>query len=145
MSEATGHEEEASSRAELARTRATAFMRAPRSLYGWALSYLRPYKLLVGSILGVSGLEVVLGVLKPWPLKVLVDNVLAGQRRLPLLGDVEPADALLLGCAAYFVLHVLTEINAAVHTQLQVGIGQRIVADLRQALFAHLQACSRRS
>jgi len=144
QSEATGHEEEAKSPAELARSKATAFMHAPGSLYGWALSYLRPYKLLVASILGVSGLEVVLGLLKPWPLKVLVDNVLAGKRDLPLVGELDPALGLLLGCAAYTLLHVVNEVNAALHTQLQVGIGQRIVADLRKALFAHLQSLSLR-
>lgn len=143
--DATGsEEEEALSPAELARTKATAFLRAPGSLYLWALAYLRPYKLLVGAILSVSGLEVVLGLLKPWPLKVLVDNVLAGKSRVPLLGEVSAAQGLSLGCCAYFLLHVLAELNAAVHTQLQVGIGQRIVADLRRALFAHLQSLSLR-
>ena len=142
--EATDREEQTPSAAELARSRATAFLRAPRSLYLWALAYLRPYKLLVATILSVSGLEVVLGLLKPWPLKVLVDEVLAGKSSLPFFGDVSAAEGLLLGCAAYFALHVLSEINAAVHTQLQVGIGQRIVADLRRELFAHLQSLSLR-
>jgi ABC-type multidrug transport system fused ATPase/permease subunit len=118
--------------------------RATQSLYRWALSYLRPYKALVAAILSVSGLEVVLGVLKPWPLKYLVDNVLAGKRELPLLGALSPERALFAGCAAYLVLQVLNELNAATHTQLQVGIGQRVVADLRQHMFAHLQSLSLR-
>ena len=118
--------------------------RATQSLYRWALSYLRPYKALVAAILSVSALEVVLGVLKPWPLKYLVDDVLVGKSELPLVGTLTPERALFGGCAAYFVLHVLIELNAATHTQLQVGIGQRIVADLRQHMFAHLQSLSLR-
>ncbi|MEY4576014.1 MAG: hypothetical protein RL701_717, partial [Pseudomonadota bacterium] len=130
--------------AERARGRLTAWSRAPKSLYLWALSYLRPYKASVALILFVSGLEVLLGLLKPWPLKYLVDNVLAGNSTLPYLGKLPAQDALLLGCGAYLVFHVLNEVNAAVHTQLQVGIGQRIVADLRRQMFAHLQSLSLR-
>jgi len=132
------------SHAERLRGRTTAWARAPRSLYLWALSYLRPYKLLVALILTVSGLEVLLGLLKPWPLKYLVDNILVGNSKLPWIGAVEPQHGLLIGCGAFCLLHVLNELNAAMHTQLQVGIGQRIVADLRQQLFAHLQSLSLR-
>lgn len=121
-------------------------VRAVESLHLWALSYLRPYKWRVAALLFISGLEVLLGVLKPWPLKYLVDNVLARQPSLtlPWVGELNAPDALLLGCGVYFVLHVLNDVNAASHTQLQVGIGQRIVADLRQHLFAHLQSLSLR-
>ncbi|MET0391189.1 MAG: ABC transporter ATP-binding protein [Polyangiales bacterium] len=124
--------------------RETAWARAPSSLYLWALSYLRPYKLSLAAILGVSLLEVLLGLLKPWPLKYLVDNVLSSRRELPFIGHVAPEEALLIGCGVYFVLHLLFDVNAALHTQLQVGIGQRVVADLRQHLFAHLQSLSLR-
>jgi ATP-binding cassette, subfamily B, bacterial len=128
---------------ERARQRTTAFLRAPKSLYVWALSYLAPYRVWVAVLLGLSASEVVLGVLKPWPLKLLVDNVLGG-RSLGAWSRLDRDELLLLGCGAYFVLHLLNEINAALHTRLQVGIGQRVVADLRQHLFAHMQSLSLR-
>jgi ATP-binding cassette, subfamily B, bacterial len=125
---------------ERARLRTTAFLRAPKSLYLWALGYLRPYRWYVALLLLLSLTEVVLGVLKPWPLKLLVDNVL-GERSI---GTLTRQELLIVGCASYFVLHLLNEINAALHTRLQVGIGQRVVADLRQHLFAHMQSLSLR-
>jgi ATP-binding cassette subfamily B protein/subfamily B ATP-binding cassette protein MsbA len=131
------------SKVERARQRTTAFLRAPKSLYIWALSYLRPYRLWVVALLTLSGTEVLLGVLKPWPLKLLVDNVLGG-RPLPMLDAFDRHELLLLGCAGYFVLHLLNEVNAALHTRLQVGIGQRVVADLRGHLFSHMQSLSLR-
>jgi ATP-binding cassette subfamily B protein len=130
---------------ERARARTTAFLRAPKSLYLWALSYLRPYRLGVAGLLALSASEVVLGVLKPWPLKLLVDDVLAGHAAgKGVMSRFTPHDALIFGCVAYFVLHFLNELNAALHTRLQVGIGQRVVADLRQHLFAHMQSLSLR-
>ena len=128
---------------EHARERTTAFLRAPKSLYLWALGYLRPYRLWVALLLTLSGTEVLLGVLKPWPLKLLVDNVL-GEHSLPVLRSLDRHELLIFGCAGYFVLHLLNELNAAVHTRLQVGIGQRVVADLREHLFSHMQSLSLR-
>jgi ATP-binding cassette, subfamily B, bacterial len=131
------------SRVERARQRTTAFLRAPKSLYMWALSYLQPYRLGVAALLTLSMTEVLLGVLKPWPLKLLVDNVLGGAS-LRLLASFDRQELLFLGCAGYFLLHLLNEINAALHTRLQVGIGQRVVADLREHLFSHMQSLSLR-
>lgn len=131
------------SKLERARQRTTAFLRAPKSLYLWALSYLRPYRLGVAALLTLSATEVLFSVLKPWPLKLLVDNVLGGQP-LPVLSTFDRHDMLLIGCASYFVLYLLNEINAALHTRLQVGIGQRVVADLREHLFSHMQSLSLR-
>jgi ABC-type multidrug transport system fused ATPase/permease subunit len=112
-------------------------------MYLWALSYLRPHKRSVAALLTLSACEVALGVLRPWPLKFLVDDVLSS-RRSEDVTQLGPEFALLLGCGAYLLLHILNEANSALHTQLQVGIGQRLVVDLRQRLFAHLQSLSLR-
>jgi ABC-type multidrug transport system fused ATPase/permease subunit len=120
--------------------------KAPRSmpLYAWALSYLRPYKGPVAGLVAMSGLEVIVGVLRPWPLKFLVDDVLSGRSSSPYVEQFGRHAALVAACAGYFFLHVLNEANAAGHTQLQVSIGQRLVADLRQRMFEHLQSLSLR-
>ncbi|HEX4352352.1 MAG TPA: ABC transporter ATP-binding protein, partial [Polyangiales bacterium] len=113
-------------------------------MYLWALSYLRPYKRSVATLLTLSGFEVALGVCRPWPLKFLVDDVLSG-RKAPYVTQLGgPERALLVGCFAYLLLHILNEANSAFHTQLQVTIGQRLVLDLRQRMFAHLQSLSLR-
>jgi ATP-binding cassette, subfamily B, bacterial len=112
-------------------------------IYLWALSMLRPYKRSLAGLLTLSACEVALGVLRPWPLKFLVDDVLSDHRSA-YATRIGPETALLLGCCAYLLLHVLNEANSALHTQLQVGIGQRLVIDLRQRMFAHLQSLSLR-
>jgi len=114
------------------------------SLYAWALSYLRPYRRPVAALLTLSALEVVVGLLRPWPLKVLVDDVLSGGAGSTYVQRFGRETALLLACVGYFLLHLINEANAASHTQLQVSIGQRLVADLRQRMFTHLQSLSLR-
>ena len=91
--------------------------------------------------------EIVLAALAPWPLKVLVDNVL-GNTALPA-----PLDALLPAAIADsaggllivvvgtgLLVQLGAEIVRMTHTQMQVQMGQRIVYALREQLLAHLQA-----
>jgi hypothetical protein len=51
---------------------------------------------------------------------------------------------LALGCVAYLVFHYASEFISVAHTQMQQSIGQRLIFDLRQKLFAHLQSLSLR-
>ena len=46
------------------------------SLVSWTLSFLRPYRLRVVAIAILSIAEIVMAALAPWPLKLVVDNVL---------------------------------------------------------------------
>ncbi|HKP56690.1 MAG TPA: ABC transporter ATP-binding protein [Polyangiales bacterium] len=114
-------------------------------LYRWALSYLWPYRrtsLLLGLI---SALEVLLGLLRPWPLKLLVDYGLRPEHPRPsYLPAFESETFLMLGCAAYLAVNAAAELMSAGHTQLQVTLGQRLVVDLRQQMFQHLQSLSLR-
>jgi ABC-type multidrug transport system fused ATPase/permease subunit len=94
-------------------------------------------------------LQICLGLLVPWPLKILVDNVL-GQEPMPSwLGNFMPAalinsrGALLIAvCLAGLVAGLMSELISMAHTQVQVGIGQRMVLDLRRDLFSHLEKLS---
>jgi ABC-type multidrug transport system fused ATPase/permease subunit len=115
-------------------------------LYRWALSYLRPYRGSVWLLLLVSAAEVMLGLLRPWPLKWIVDYVLQPNRGpAPLhLPEFGVETALILGCVAYLVANGAAELMSAWHTQLQVTLGQRLVVDLRQQMFSHLQSLSLR-
>ena len=117
------------------------------TLARWALSFLHPYR---GRVLAVAALalaEIGLVALSPWPLKVVVDNILGGLPVPRLLssflppGVSENAVALLfIIVAAGLLIQVASQVARMVNTQLQIDMGQRIVYDLRSRLLAHLQA-----
>ncbi|MGE0444198.1 MAG: ABC transporter ATP-binding protein [Vicinamibacterales bacterium] len=121
------------------------------SVAAWTLALLRPYRGRVTAIALLIGVETALAALAPWPLKVVVDNVLGGQPLPPWLAGVTSSITggrvvalLLLIVVAGLLLQLFAEVVTMVHTQLQVGAGQRIVYDLRARLLGHLQALSLR-
>src|SRR5512141_1106581 len=117
------------------------------SLARWIGSYMRPYRGRLAALAVLSIVEVGVGVLTPWPLALVVDNVLGRHpwpgvlnRWLPSI-DGHSA-ALLLGVVLFggLVVQIADQIISTFHTQVQVETGQRMVYDLRSRLFAHLQA-----
>jgi ABC-type multidrug transport system fused ATPase/permease subunit len=121
------------------------------SLARWIASYMRPYRWRLALLTLVSVVEVAVGALAPWPLKVVVDNVLsrrpmpAGILHLSTLGNhVSPATLLGIVLLAGLVLQILDQWVSMLHTQIQVETGQRMVFDLRARLFAHLQSLDMR-
>ncbi len=112
---------------------------------------MRPYRwrLLLLAVLSIA--EVGLGALSPWPLKVVVDNVLTARPlphwiaavTAPIGGHRAPV-LLAFVLVAGLILQIVNEIVSMVHTQVQVDTGQRMVFDLRARLFAHLQSLDMR-
>jgi ABC-type multidrug transport system fused ATPase/permease subunit len=96
--------------------------------------------------------EILVGLLVPWPMKILVDNVLGGVTMPAWLGVLTNTFsigggkiALLVAvCVAGLLIGLLSELVSLGHTQLQVNVGQRMVLDLQRHLFAHLQKLSLR-
>lgn len=123
-----------------------------RKLYRWLLGYGLPYRAAFVIFVGLMILEILVGLLVPWPMKILVDNVLGGETMPAWLGDL--TNTLSLGggkvallvavCVAGLIIGLLSELVSLGHTQLQVNIGQRMVLDLQRHLFAHLQKLSLR-
>ena len=121
-------------------------MKDRRPLVPWTLSFLRPYRWRVAAYAVLSVLEVGLGVLAPWPLKVVVDNVLDG-RPLPAAVaawltpwlDSDPVRLLALVVLGGVALQMANQAVSAWHTQVMVETGQRMVLDLRRRLFDALQ------
>lgn len=121
------------------------------SLIGWVASLLRPYRVRVILISSLSLLQIGMNLLAPWPLKMVVDNVLSAlplHPRLdaivrPLVGD-SAVSLLVLIVIGGLVLNVLTEVVRMLHTQVTVDTGQRIVYSLREQLLGHLQALALR-
>src|SRR4051812_131993 len=106
----------------------------------------RPYRgpLAVGGalVLVVAATDI----LTPWPLKVVVDNVLRGNPLSGVIGQLfgslpgSGEDAILT--AAVVLLVALVLVNAAadyLSSYVLDGIGQRVMADLREDVFLHLQ------
>ena len=49
------------------------------SLLSWTLSSLRPYKRQAVLLSVLLAIQIALGALQPWPLKLIIDNVLGDQ------------------------------------------------------------------
>jgi ATP-binding cassette subfamily B protein/subfamily B ATP-binding cassette protein MsbA len=107
------------------------------------LPYLRPYRwrfvwALVQVFL-IAGFDL----LKPWPLQIVIDHVLGGK---PLaiggLASAAPSALLILACVGLVVVNMGSGLFALLHNYTTIGIGQRMVNDLRGALYGHLQRLS---
>jgi len=107
--------------------------------------YLRPHRaafaVALAQVLLISACEL----LKPWPLKLIVDHVLGD---LPLTFGattaVAPATLLLGSCVGLVVLYVALAGLQLAANATTIGIGQRMVADFRRDLYEHLQRLSPR-
>src|SRR5690242_2345683 len=112
--------------------------------YGWKLlPYLRPYWWRVAwallQVLLIAGFEL----LKPWPLQVVIDNVLGGKPfPAATLASTSPTGLLLLACFGIIIVHLGAGALTLLHNYTTIGVGQRMVNDLRGALYAHLQRLS---
>lgn len=109
-------------------------------LVGKLLPFLRPYAGLVAlalaQVLIMTGFEL----LKPWPLKVVIDHVL-GDKPFPW-GDVPKLPLLLGACVAIVLATAGAGLLKLWHNNTSIGVGQSMVNDLRAALYAHLQRLS---
>ncbi len=91
-------------------------------------------------------------VLKPWPLKFLVDHVLREQPMTPavadavaiLPGSTTPENLITWCVTATVVLFVLTKLFLLLSACANLAFGQRMVYDLASDLFGHLQRLSLR-
>ena len=120
--------------------------RADGPLLAWMAPYLRPYRARLGALSGLLLVEVVLGALQPWPLALVLDYVLGG-RPLPAwaaqwagpLTTQDRVTMLVVVVLAGVGLSLLNQLVTLQTTQIQVDTGQRLVYDLRNKLFQHLQ------
>ena len=121
------------------------------SLAAWTLSYMRPYRVRMAALAAIALVQIALGLLSPWPLKLVVDNVLGGQPLPPVLQGPIAAIAgdsrlgiLVVVVAAGLLLQLIGQVVAMTNTQVQVDTGQRMVYSLRERLLTHLQSLSLR-
>ena len=103
---------------------------------------LRPYRwMLAGSMLAML-VETLMRILEPWPLKLVLDNVIPDAGQASTLWGLSDG-ALLALCAAAVI--VFAGIRAAAAYLSTVGtalVGSRVLTDVRGRLFAHVQRLS---
>ena len=110
------------------------------------LPYLRPRWTLAVLSAVVTLLSVGIGLLMPWPLKVVIDNVL-GQRPLPStlaawLGSLDQAVLLAVAVAAGLILALLSNALAVATSYLKTTLEQGIILDFRSDMFRHAERLS---
>jgi ATP-binding cassette, subfamily B, bacterial len=107
------------------------------------LRYLWPYRvsftIALCQVLVISACEV----LKPWPMKVVIDNVLSGK---PLTwafaASYTNETILLLSCISLVLVYLLLGGLTVINNYTTIKIGQRMVNDFRSDLYSHLQRLS---
>jgi ATP-binding cassette, subfamily B, bacterial len=114
------------------------------------LRYVWPHWRGLGTVLVAMALAIGLDVLRPWPTKLLVDQVLGHQpvptplnRFLAALPGAHGLEGLLVWVCVSTVLIFLTRMLISMASTLaSVGLGQRMSYDLGADLFLHVQRLS---
>jgi len=107
------------------------------------LAALRPYRGLflfsLAQVVLIGGAEL----LKPWPLKIIIDNVVG---RKPItwtpFASWTPEQLLMGACLTMVGIYVVLGLLNLVNNHTTIRIGQSMVNDLRGALYNHLQRLS---
>jgi ATP-binding cassette subfamily B protein/subfamily B ATP-binding cassette protein MsbA len=108
------------------------------------LTYLKPYRGTFLFSLCLVGLVSAFELLKPWPLKMAVDQII-GKQPLIIYGHTIPFGAIAAGMQLAIVLglllftHIMTGLVQLLNNYLTIRIGQNMVQDFRCELFDHLQ------
>jgi ATP-binding cassette subfamily B protein len=95
-------------------------------------SLFRPYKVRLGSVLGLIALSALLGIVSPFLLREVIDTALPR------------ADTTLLGwlVGGMVAISIATGVLGVGQTWLSNMVGQRVMHDLRAAVYRHLQRLS---
>jgi ATP-binding cassette subfamily B protein/subfamily B ATP-binding cassette protein MsbA len=124
-----------------------------RKLSPWTLLrrvsvYLRAHRARFAGGIGLVLLGIAFEVIKPWPIAIVFDSVLA-QKPVrpvlqPLLGNLGPAALLTAAAVSIAVIQVIIGLLTLGSNYLTIDVGQRMVNDLRTAIYSHLQRLSLR-
>jgi ATP-binding cassette, subfamily B, bacterial len=123
-------------------TPAVGSFRRQARLLRYAKPHWRGLLVLVGTMLANIGLDL----LRPWPLKLVVDNVL-GDSGLPaaltwLPGVDDPQGLLVWVVIATLLIFLLGTVTNMAYTYYSLRLGQQMTYSLAADLFAHLQRLS---
>jgi len=105
------------------------YLRRYRGRIVWALA----------QVFLITGFEL----LKPWPLQVVIDNVLGGKPvAIAALRDLSASRLLLGACIGIVIVQLGSGGLTLLHNYTTIAVGQNMVNDLRGTLYAHLQRLS---
>lgn len=113
------------------------------------LELLRPHRReLWFGLIAIAG-ESIAGLLEPWPLKIVLDDLLQGKNQHGWLhrfilftsGSV-PRNILIFACVAVLVIAVTDAICTYAEKYLTTNVGQWVAHDLRCTIYTHVQRLS---
>jgi ATP-binding cassette subfamily B protein/subfamily B ATP-binding cassette protein MsbA len=112
-------------------------------LYREVVRRLRPHGRPLILVLIAVGATSLIEVAKPWPLKIVIDNVLHGA---PLgwrwTATLSSGDLLIASSLVLVVLYLVLGLLNVLNNYVSIAIGQRMVNDLRAQMFDNLQRLS---
>ncbi|HSR51011.1 MAG TPA: ABC transporter ATP-binding protein [Acidobacteriota bacterium] len=123
-------------------------MQTTRFLLKRLIPYLRPHLPWAFAALALITLSSFFGLLTPWPVKIIVDNVLGGSA-LPAWMAVplgswadQPRQLLILVVLAYLALAFVQRLIDLLNGYVKVRLDNHLLLDLRSDLFQHAQKLS---
>ncbi|MSP48287.1 MAG: ABC transporter ATP-binding protein [Alphaproteobacteria bacterium] len=107
------------------------------------LPYLRPYLATFAFCLFLVLCLTAVELVKPWPLQIVVDNVLGSKPlTIPALSGLPPMALLAVACAGIVLLQAAVGLGSMWSNHVSIDLGHRMVTDLRDDLYGHLQRLS---
>src|ERR1700681_1171310 len=125
---------------------ASASNRSGAGMAGLVMDLARPYRVWLVIILGAMLVETIAGLAGPWPLKIVIDDVV-GHHRVPawvawLLGPSVAGDGRALAAmaaASLVLIAVLGGLASYVDNYYTESVGQWVANDLRRRVYDHLE------
>jgi ATP-binding cassette subfamily B protein len=111
------------------------------------LAYAKPHWRAIMLLVGTMGVDIGLNVLRPWPLKLVIDNIL-GHHATPkvltqiLPGSTSPHGLLAWAAGGTVAIFLLGTASSTFYNYFSLRVGQRMVFELASDLFEHLQRLS---
>jgi subfamily B ATP-binding cassette protein MsbA len=111
---------------------------------------IRPYRGSLAVILTAMLVETVMSLATPWPLKVIIDNVVGSHKMSPWLADLfrpwmdgrHQLHIAAVAAIAYVVIALLGALASYIDNYYTESVGQYVAHDLRLRTFHHLQRLS---
>ncbi len=119
------------------------------SLMTWAISLSRPYRKWVFIILLAMVVEAIMSVATPWPLKVIIDDVVAHGKLphwLSWTGFLNPSNSKFVMAAivafGFVLINAIGSLAGYINNYYNENVAQHVANDLRRRIYHHLQHLS---
>lgn len=120
-----------------------------QSLTSLAIEFVRPYHKWIWIIFFSMLIETAMSLAAPWPLKVVIDNVI-GERSLPfwlewtstLMNGLNDHLVILVAASAVVLIASISAIVGYIDNYFTESVAQHVADDLRRRLYHHLQRLS---